>query len=1321
MRQEALCNAFFMQRREERPEEGQLERDPVPPQRLGISTAVVRHICERSGKLDRGDKLCFGASVISSKPRCAMAATAESRSYGRSMAKAMAHFKDSNFSGFCEALAVGSLQDASISVTLAQPEEPDCPLVGVSKGFQLLTGYARDEVLGRNCRFLNRGCVVPKEERLRLRAALSRGLSRRAPKAPRGAASAASFAGLLQNRRKNGEAFLNYLCIKTLRVGSLFYFLGFQVDMTHRSDSEHVQNLVQLEMDAIVSTILYAQEDVLSRLQVVEDFDQKAWLLRKEYDHANFASLEHDERMLTKNTFLEVQADEDERPLRRSVSDSIFEEGSNTSEEAFTKTLKILKDQADWLHEKATVKDEPKLEEKTENTKLPSVGSQFHPDRCTPCSFHCYSLRGCLHGEACEFCHLEHLRRPKPKKRGRKKPEEVSAGGSEGREVITQLRLDLVLCIRRPVSSMPVVEDGADGASRTQSVQDQVQGAMAVMQDNMRAMAERDSQLNQLEARTNDLQGASKAFSSGAKRLQRHYQWQRYKFYFAIGAVVVLVVALILLPSQYKVPFFAVSAVLLGALALIQAALGSTREPPEPEDAQVELGESLTRDGRDGMDQQARYPQLPLWSEEALQAVMQAWAPRTPQGPCIGPQGHCPPGHIPITAGLKQGMPRIPVVPAPAAWAGGALRSQMAQLPKAAAPGVGPACPFCGNIYAQDARFCRKCGQPRAEVKPSVPPVPGFLASSCGQGFQAGQREVGLRRFPSAPNVQARGLSFTPSPVSAAAGSNWREQVVREASAPAPQASACPFLGAMLPLPAVPQVKEIVEVASTAATTQPEDSMKQFQVVIREKPVSQQVEKVVEVPQVSVSDSTIEVPVSLVQEKVVEVPEVQYVELLKQVPKVQYQERLLQVEKLVAEGRTLEVEVPVEVQQERLVEVSQAQPLEICREVAKVQRQSLAKHFAKPVVQWKESLREVPQTTIREQIQEVPTARIVELLREVPKPEIQKVEKPVEVPSIQLTERIVEVPSVELRETASEVAARVEVREVVRQVPKVEVQFVEKKIPKPVIQYVEKTVEVPHVVYEERIVEVPEIEVKELIRQVPVPVIQYVEKRVPKCSVRLLEKLQEVPQAFQEERAVEVQQAVGVDLEVHVPKVSYTEVEKEVAAVTLQPREKVVEVPVILREERLVEVPKVQAVPVVTQHLRPAVEFVEKPVAVAEISLEERQVQAKPTVLIEEELLEIPQQQLVEVTRQELQPVLEEVVKEVPKYRVEYLEKVVEVQSQVLPQDGDGAAEAAASKATASFERCQLCRHHHEAVTENPTQSINPAQSSTTADMLPYP
>ncbi|CAE6969920.1 unnamed protein product [Symbiodinium natans] len=56
-------------------------------------------------------------------------------------------------------------------------------------------------------------------------------------------------------------------------------------------------------------------------------------------------------------------------------------------------------------------------------------------------------------------------------------------------------------------------------------------------------------------------------------------------------------------------------------------------------------------------------------------------------------------------------------------------------------------------------------------------------------------------------------------------------------------------------------------------------------------------------------------------------------------------------------------------------------------------------------------------------------------------------------------------------------------------------------------------------------------------------------------------------------------------------------------------------------------------------------QFVDKPVPSVDIQVEERQVQAKPTVLMEEEILEIPQQQVVEVTRQELQPDLEEVVK----------------------------------------------------------------------------
>jgi len=310
-------------------------------------------------------------------------------------------------------LAVGSLQDAKVSVTLAQPEEPDCPLVGVSKGFQFLTGYARDEVLGRNCRFLNRGCAIPQEDRLRLRACARTG---------RG------FSGLLQNRRKNGEVFLNFVCINTLRVGSNFYLLGFQVDMTHQQDDMRMnaQHLVQVELETLVAAILQAQADALSRLQALENFDSKAWLLHQEYAQAScFASLETQGHLLTKNTFLEVEEEDEGQPLRRAVSDSKLEvEGSGSSEgEARSKTLKILKDGAEWLHEKVHGGRDEDDDREDEEASVPSVGSLRHPENCTPCSFHCYSLSGCNRGEACEFCHREHARRPKKKRlaRGKKK------------------------------------------------------------------------------------------------------------------------------------------------------------------------------------------------------------------------------------------------------------------------------------------------------------------------------------------------------------------------------------------------------------------------------------------------------------------------------------------------------------------------------------------------------------------------------------------------------------------------------------------------------------------------------------------------------------------------------------------------------------------------------------------------------------------------------------------------------------------------------------------------------------------------------------
>ena len=92
---------------------------------------------------------------------------------------------------------------------------------------------------------------------------------------------------------------------------------------------------------------------------------------------------------------------------------------------------------------------------------------------------------------------------------------------------------------------------------------------------------------------------------------------------------------------------------------------------------------------------------------------------------------------------------------------------------------------------------------------------------------------------------------------------------------------------------------------------------------------------------------------------------------------------------------------------------------------------------------------------------------------------------------------------------------------------------------------------------------------------------------------------------------------------------------------------------------------------VVSQVLKPQTEFRDKPVAAFETQAVERLVDV-PQVLIEERVVEVPQYQQVEARIEELQPVIHEVMKEVPRYQVEYVEKVVEVSSQLTQEARPG-------------------------------------------------
>lgn len=134
---------------------------------------------------------------------------------------------------------------SSNGIILTDPNQPDNPIIYVNPAFELITGYCKSEVIGRNCRFLQGN--DPQELALQeLRSAIQ---------------EQRECHVILRNYRKDNVPFWHELYLSPVfdNSGSLTNFIGIQTDITHhlealealRKQEEQYRRIVQTATEGI--------------------------------------------------------------------------------------------------------------------------------------------------------------------------------------------------------------------------------------------------------------------------------------------------------------------------------------------------------------------------------------------------------------------------------------------------------------------------------------------------------------------------------------------------------------------------------------------------------------------------------------------------------------------------------------------------------------------------------------------------------------------------------------------------------------------------------------------------------------------------------------------------------------------------------------------------------------------------------------------------------------------------------------------------------------------------------------------------------------
>ncbi|WP_288587500.1 hybrid sensor histidine kinase/response regulator [uncultured Methylobacterium sp.] len=137
---------------------------------------------------------------------------------------------------------------------VTDPRQPDNPIIFANQAFRAMTGYTPEELVGRNCRFLQ-GPETDRETVAEVRRAI---------------AERKEIATEILNYRKNGSTFWNALFVSPVydQKGDLVYFFGSQLDVSRRRDAEEALRQSQ-QMEALGQLTGGIAHDFNNLLQVV--------------------------------------------------------------------------------------------------------------------------------------------------------------------------------------------------------------------------------------------------------------------------------------------------------------------------------------------------------------------------------------------------------------------------------------------------------------------------------------------------------------------------------------------------------------------------------------------------------------------------------------------------------------------------------------------------------------------------------------------------------------------------------------------------------------------------------------------------------------------------------------------------------------------------------------------------------------------------------------------------------------------------------------------------------------------------------------------